>query len=374
MKICFCGDIMPGGVLPYQEKYIDGELMTYLQSFDLRVGTLECGVGTNIPFDEKKMAQTMGVVFIRDEDLFRLKELDINVVTLANNHAFDLGLRGMENAVALLDKMGVKHCGAGHDIEEAKKPAVVEKDGKTYAFIGCMIDVPSPVMFHKASKTEFGVYQVSIDVLEKHIANIKRIYDYVFVLPHWGEEHSYYPPVYCKDCAKRMIDAGADAVIGSHPHIVNPVSSYRGKHIYYSLGNFLFPDKCMKVPRPMYYPETIEECNSLKRVWTFPYRIKENVVAVWHGRNRIGMVAEFDIKGKNRIKTKQRLTKLTKDNVLFGYHSNVFSLRFYILGCLMKLPRYSLVRRALSSRYNLAGRFLNKLNAFNIPVKAVEYE
>lgn len=372
MNILFLGDIMPGGVLPYQDKYIDDDLLLYMRSFDLRVGTLECGVGTDISFDKVKMARTMGIVYVRNEDLFRLKEMGINVVTLANNHTFDLGLEGMENAQRQLDAMGIKYCGAGHNIEEAKKPAVVDFDGRTIAFIGCMIDVPSPVMFHKATNTDYGVYQLGIDRLEKHITEVKQQYDYVFVMPHWGEEHSYYPPAYCKECAKRMINAGADGIIGSHPHIVNPVSSYKGKPIYYSLGNFLFPDKCMKVPRPMYYPATREECKSLKRVWTYPYRIKENVIAVWHGQNRIGMMAELRLSRK-KVLHRERLTYLTADNVLYQYWSNLFLCRFKIIGEVMKLPKYGFVRRCSLSRFNLLGRAMNKLSTFNIPVQAEQY-
>lgn len=367
MNILFVGDIMPGGVLPYQNKYIDDNLLSYLQSFDLRVGTLECGVGTDIPFDEAKMANTMGIVYVRNEDLFRLKEMNINVVTLANNHTFDLGLEGLDNAQQQLDAMGIKCCGAGHNIEEAGKPAVVKFYNKTFAFIGCMIDVPSPRMFHRATSTDYGVYQVSIDVLEGHIKAIKQKYDYVFILPHWGEEHSYCPPVYCKECAQRMIDAGADAIIGSHPHVINPMTAYKGKPIYFSLGNFLFPDKCMQVPRPMYYPNSCEDYESLKRVWTYPYRIKENVVAVWKPKNRIGMMVEMNVKEK--LKTHYNLTCLTADNVLHCYSSRLVRFRMIFWALLIHSSKYGFVRRLYNHRYNLFRRFVEKFPAFSIPVK-----
>ena len=367
MKICFCGDIMPGGVLPYQDKYIDEQLLSYLQSFDIRVGTLECGVGTNIPFDDKKMAHTKSIVFVRNEDLYRLRKLNINVVTLANNHAFDLGEEGMDNAISQLDKLGILHCGAGHNIEEAKRPVIIEKEGKTYAIIGCMIDVPIPTIFHKATKTECGVYQVSICDLEKEIIAVKKKYDYVFVLPHWGEEHSYNPPAYCKDYAKRMINAGADAVIGSHPHVINPVFDYKDKKCYFSLGNFLFPEKCMQVPRPMFYPETKEEYYALKRMWTYPKSIDEPIVAVWKPKNRIGMMVEMEV-GK-KLKSRYDLTCLTADNVLHHYSSGIVRLRMKFWALLIHLPFYGIVRKMYMHRFNIFRRFMDKLPAFNIPVK-----
>ena len=367
MKILFLGDIMPGGVLPYQEKYMDDDLLSYMQSFDLRVGTLECGVGTDIPFDEVKMANTKSIVYARDEDMVRLREMNINVVSLANNHAFDLGLEGMEHVVKLLDSMGIKHFGSGHNIEEARKPAVVEMNGKTITFIGCMMEVPLPTIFHKATVTDFGVYKAGIDEIVKDIVRAKTQYDYVIVMPHWGKEHSYCPPAYCKTYAKRMLAAGADCVVGSHPHIINPVVTWGGKHCYFSLGNFLFPEKCLQVPRPMYYPATAEECRSLKRVWTYPKSVSEPVVAVWKPKNRIGMMVEMELGG--RIRDRYELTCLTSDNVLHHYSSFLVRARMAFWAMLMHLPKYGFVRRVYTHRCNFVRRMVNKLSAFNIPVE-----
>lgn len=358
---------MPGGVLPYQERYIAQEVLIYLRQFDLRIGTLECGVGTHISFDAAKMAKTKSIVYARNEDMKRLKEMNINLVTLANNHAFDLGLEGMENAMSQLDKMGIKYFGAGHNIEEAKKPAVVELEGKTLAFIGCMMDVPIPTVFHKATERNYGVYQTSIEELEKDIFKAQKLYDYVFVMPHWGEEHAYLPPAYCKAYAKRMLDAGADAIIGSHPHIINPVVQWGGKKCYFSLGNFLFPEKCMQVPRPMYYPKTVEEYKSLKRMWTYPKSITEPIVAVWKPKNRIGMMVEMEVNDK--LKSKYHLTCLTADNVLHRYSSKLVRLRMHFWAMLMHFPKYGFVLRIYNHRYNLLRRLFDKMSAFNIPVE-----
>lgn len=367
ISICFCGDIMLGGVLPYQNDYIDKEVLSYMKGFDLRAGTLECAVGTGIQFDETKMNNTQSIIYARNEDIWRLKDLDINVVTLANNHAFDLGLSGMENTIRQLNDMNIKYCGAGYNIFEAKRPAVIEHKGRSIAFIGCMIDEPSPVIFHKATEMDYGVYQVGIEELERDIKKAKQQYNYVFVLPHWGKEHSYIPPSYCKDYAKRMVDAGADAVIGSHPHVINPVVKYKGKYVYFSLGNFLFPDKCMQIPRPMYYPETKEEYLSLKRMWTYPKSISEPIVAVWKPKNRIGMMIEMEVNDK--IKSCYHLTCLTADNVLHRYSSSLVRIRMVFWAMLMHLPKYNIILYFYNHRYNILRRLVDKLPAFNIPVK-----
>lgn len=366
LTICFCGDIMPGGVLPYQNRFVDKVVLSYLSKFDLRIGTLECSIGTDIPFDREKMSKTKSIVFARNEDAWRLKELGVDVVSLANNHALDLGLEGLENTMQILDSLGIKYCGAGHDIKEAKKPAVISLYGKNIAIIGCMFNAKLPYIFHKASQTDYGVYQEDIEIIEKDIQEAKLQYDYVFVMPHWGEEHSYLPPKYCKDYAKRMLFAGADCIIGSHPHIINPVVKWYRKKCYFSLGNFLFPEKCMQEPRPMFYPATVEECLSLKRMWTYPKIIQEPVVAVWKPKNRIGMVAEIEING--RIRSNYKLICLTSDNVLHQYKSFLIRWRMAFWAMLMHLPKYSLILRLYKHRYNIFRLMADKLPSFNIPV------
>ena len=76
---------MPGGCLPYQADYIDEELLLYIKSFDLRIGTLEAAIGTGYEFDPVKMAGRQNIIYARDEDFERIKELGLNVVSLAYN-------------------------------------------------------------------------------------------------------------------------------------------------------------------------------------------------------------------------------------------------------------------------------------------------
>ena len=75
MKLLFCGDVMPGGVLPYQKEYITSELRDFMAGFDARIGTLEAAIGTNLPFDPIKENGRQNIVYARDEDFYRVKEL-----------------------------------------------------------------------------------------------------------------------------------------------------------------------------------------------------------------------------------------------------------------------------------------------------------
>lgn len=366
MRILFVGDIMPGGVLPYQDRYIDNDLLDYMKGFDLRIGTLECGVGTNIAFDKKKMDTYKSIVYVRDEDMKRVEEMGFDIVSLANNHAFDLGVEGLKNAISLLDKMGIRHFGAGMNIEEAKLPVVIKNGNEEIAIFGCLFDYRVPYIFYTASNQVPGVYHTSIEEVVSYIKELKKRYSKVIVMPHWGEEHQYLQQSLFKKYAIRMLEAGADSIIGSHPHIINPVVTWGGKKCYFSLGNFLFPEKCMQVPRPMYYPSTAEECHSLKRMWTYPKSIDEPIVAVWKPKNRIGMMVEMKVSEK--CNSKYRLTCLTADNVLHKYNSAIVRLRMIFWAMLMHLPGYGFVCRVYNHRYNFLRRVVDKLPAFNIPV------
>jgi|LSQX01.2.fsa_nt_gb hypothetical protein len=369
MKILFVGDIMPGGVLPYQDNFIDSKLLNYLDSFDLRVGTLECAIGTNIPYDSKKMDSTMGIVYARDTDLERVILMGINLVTLANNHIGDLGFEGIKNTIKRLDDAGIQYCGAGLNIYEARRPVVIEDGNEKIAIIGCMLDYYRPIMFYRATETDAGVYQVDIKTLLNYIRELKQTFSKVVIMPHWCEEHKYLPPVIFREYAYKMIASGADCIIGSHPHIPNPVITYHSKKIYFSLGNFLFPDKCMQVPRPTYYP-TDMEFRELKKVWTYPYRINEPVIAVWKGRNRIGMVVELDTNKK--FSTRYKLVCLTSENVLKKYKSISYCLHLFFGALLLKLPYYRFIRRIYYSKWNLIRRFFDKLELLSIRVNLFE--
>ena len=130
---------MPGGVLPYQTAYIDKDLQDYMSRFDFRIGTLECAIGNDLPYDEVKMQGRMNIIYARNEDLFRIKEMGFDVVSLANNHVWDMGEAGLRNTMRQLDELGIRYCGAGMNIEEATRPVVLQKEGVSVAILAyCM--------------------------------------------------------------------------------------------------------------------------------------------------------------------------------------------------------------------------------------------
>lgn len=187
------------------------------------------------------------------EKVAMFTELGINVVTLANNHALDFGIDALLDSCQVLDEAGILHTGAGSNLEEAKKPVCVELNGKKLAMIGATRVIP--VADWAAGANHAGML-ASYDpaVLLEEIRRCAAEQDYVMVFVHWGIERDEKPQEYQRALAKQYLDAGADIVIGSHPHVLQGIEYYKGKPIVYSLGNFVFGSS---IPRTMLLEVTL---------------------------------------------------------------------------------------------------------------------
>ena len=167
------------------------------------------------------------------------KELGLDIVTLANNHALDFGTDALLDTCDTLDQAEILHVGAGRNIDEAKKPVFLESKGKKVGFLGASRVIP--VGSWNAGQNTPGMlttYDPSLLVEEIHKAREKC--DFLVVYVHWGIERDERPQDYQRKLGQQYIDAGADLVIGSHPHVLQGFEYYKGKPIVYSLGNFIF--------------------------------------------------------------------------------------------------------------------------------------
>jgi poly-gamma-glutamate synthesis protein (capsule biosynthesis protein) len=163
----------------------------------------------------------------------------IDLFTLANNHILDYGQIGLTDTFAYLEEASLLYVGAGRNVEEAFEPAIVDVNGIRTAFLGFSRVVPQASW--KAGPDWPGVaetydYTRAVDA----VARAKEAADLVVVLAHWGEERASLPNRHQVDLARRYIDAGADLIVGSHPHVLQGFECYKGKWIAYSLGNFVF--------------------------------------------------------------------------------------------------------------------------------------
>jgi poly-gamma-glutamate synthesis protein (capsule biosynthesis protein) len=158
-----------------------------------------------------------------------------DAVSLANNHSTDFGAVGLEDTLAALHAAGVPSFGAGLDADAAYAPLLLEANGATVALLG-FNDIPETLPAGAASP---GVAWTS-EGIGGHVRRAATLADYVIVVFHFGTEYVADPTEWQRTLARAAIDAGASAVIGSHPHVLQPWERYRDGVIFYSLGNFVF--------------------------------------------------------------------------------------------------------------------------------------
>jgi poly-gamma-glutamate capsule biosynthesis protein CapA/YwtB (metallophosphatase superfamily) len=183
---------------------------------------------------------TSGMSFRSDPGVeYAMKDAGITVLSLANNHTPNFGEKGIIDTVALLDKAGIAHAGAGKDLAAASAPAVVEAQGLTVAFLAYNDSDVVPASYGAAEK-HAGTNIIDGKRVAGDIAAARKLADLVIVSMHSGTEYVLEPNARQKAFAHAAIDGGADLVIGHHPHVVQRAEVYKGKYVFYSLGNFVF--------------------------------------------------------------------------------------------------------------------------------------
>lgn len=168
-----------------------------------------------------------------------LKEMGVDIVSLANNHALDYGPDALVDTFATLDAAGIDYVGAGDNLDRAKAPIYYSYGDKTIAYVAASRVVYAMDWYASEDKLGMvGTYDPTL-ILES-IREAKENSDFVVIYVHWGVEREHYPVKYQRTLAKQYIDAGADLVVGCHPHVMQGFEYYKGKLIAYSLGNFWF--------------------------------------------------------------------------------------------------------------------------------------
>ncbi len=174
---------------------------------------------------------------VSDKYIGLLTEPGIDIVSLANNHIMDFGGEGLISTIEVLDKNGIYHCGAGKNIEEANKTAIIEKKGIKIAFLAYSMTFPKEFY---AGKDSPGTAYPDLLQFRKSIKKANSIADFIIISMHWSAEGERFPKQYQKFFAHFAVDCGADMIIGHHPHVIQGIEVYKDGLIFYSLGNFIF--------------------------------------------------------------------------------------------------------------------------------------
>ncbi|MDI6600286.1 MAG: CapA family protein [Thermoanaerobacteraceae bacterium] len=243
-EITAVGDIMLGrgvGTRLKNQEYTEpfSRIKPYIQS-DIALGNLECVIS-----DRGEKMEGKGIYLrARPEAVESLKYLGFDVLSLANNHIMDYGEDAFKDTIDILHSNDILPVGAGNNIMEARTPYIKDVDGIKAAVLAYNqfynVKWSRNGRTMEALEDRCGTAPLDIEIIKEDIKRAKEIADIVIVMPHWGIEESTVVPEDQRQMAYDMIDAGASAVIGSHPHILQGIEVYNGSLIAYSLGNFVF--------------------------------------------------------------------------------------------------------------------------------------
>ncbi|MBR3642399.1 MAG: CapA family protein, partial [Parasporobacterium sp.] len=179
------------------------------------------------------------------EHVTKLNEMGVDIVALANNHAYDWGPDALMDTFDILEGADVPYVGAGRNLAEAMKPVYMKVNGRTLAFVAAtqIERTPSPDT-KEATETEPGVLRTLdpkrfVSVIEEAEQNA----DFTIVYVHWGSENTDLVEASQRELAEKYVAAGADLVIGDHSHCLQGIDYVNGVPVFYSLGNFWFNSK-----------------------------------------------------------------------------------------------------------------------------------
>lgn len=181
----------------------------------------------------------------KPENVKHLLDMGVDIVSLANNHAYDYGEVSLLDSLDILEEAGIERIGAGRNIEEAVTPMVYELENYDVAIIAATqierLDNPDT---KGATETEAGVFRcLNPQRLYEEVQKAKEQYDYVIVYIHWGTENVLEPDYFQLDQTRGLVDAGADLIVGNHAHCLQTVDIVDGVPVIYSLANFWFNSK-----------------------------------------------------------------------------------------------------------------------------------
>ncbi len=158
-----------------------------------------------------------------------LKKSGIDIVSLANNHTDNFGQEGLAQTVKWLSQSNLKHFGNPTNSPKSESPV------SAISQIICEKEICIALIGYN----EF-TYQNETNILDEIKDAQEKNVDFIIIMPHWGVEYENFPSTKQKTLAHAWIDAGADLIVGAHPHVIQSIETYKDKKIYYSIGNYLF--------------------------------------------------------------------------------------------------------------------------------------
>lgn len=231
--VCFAGDINLDenwGTTIYMDSQSNGiydcispELMEHMQNADIMCLNNEFTYSTR----GEKLAGKLYHFRANPQRVDVLKEMGVDIVKLANNHACDYGEESLLDTMDTLKNVGIEYIGAGADLEEAMTHVYIETDGKTVAFVAAS-RAEKNIKTPEATETTAGILRCyETDRFIETIKEADQNADFVLAYVHWGTEYSYELEDVQLTTGKEYLDAGADVVIGAHSHCLQGIVSQK---------------------------------------------------------------------------------------------------------------------------------------------------
>lgn len=238
MRISFVGDISLNNrysILYDENKKPFNNISEILSRSDYVVGNLEClSEGTKENILKRPRLKT------NKNTLNYLSDINLSILTLAHNHVYDNCREGFELTTNVLNDLNINYLGASTDQQESEKPYLINND-KKIALLNYVTHDTNPKVPQNA---DVYLNYFDLDRSCEEIRVLKKQSRLVIVSLHWGggSEGRYFPDWDQPKIARQLIDSGADLIVGHHSHTLQPYEIYKGKYIFYSLGNFCFDD------------------------------------------------------------------------------------------------------------------------------------
>jgi poly-gamma-glutamate synthesis protein (capsule biosynthesis protein) len=238
VSLVFAGDIVlddSAGEMIRQGGDPFADFAGLFKGADIRLGNLECVVASSGSAGEKNYT------FRAHPRALPVLKTHFDALALANNHSGDFGREAFAEMLGLLKVAGLGQFGGGHNLSEAHTPLIIERKGLRIALLGYSEFMPRSF---EADYNAPGVAWSEDQQVRADIQKARTFYKADLVIPvmHWGWENELSSNPRQRQLAHLMVDAGADVVIGGHPHVTQEIEHYRGKPIVYSVGNFVMKE------------------------------------------------------------------------------------------------------------------------------------
>ena len=240
IKLAFVGDTMlDRGVKSSVYKNFSGDysqlfakVKDQLIAYDVLFANLEGPISVN--------GEDVGGIYsfrLEPQVATALKDSGFGIFSVANNHIFNYGRTAFVDTLNILSDAGLSYAGGGFDGVEAYGGKIMNVNGVRIAYLA-FSEFPAGGII--SSSTNSGMAIISEKNVQESVSRARQNADLVIVSYHFGDEYETLPNDYQRKYSELAIDAGADLVVGHHPHVVEALEQYKSVYIIYSLGNFIF--------------------------------------------------------------------------------------------------------------------------------------